>query len=194
MTKDMQASHQRRTILWEFPKLPAMEICRFSDSGNEKTFEGVVLVNFDGGPAEIRYAVTCDTGWRTRAATVALHSDRRIDQWNIAVSSEGEWSCNGAVMPEFHGLIDIDLGFSPCTNTLPIRRVRQAVGETTMFTAVWLRFPELRFERLDQRYTRLSEERYRYESGGGRFTADLHVDDLGLVVLYGEFWRRPRRP
>ncbi len=179
-----------RTVLWEFPKIPAMEICRFSETEGEKNFDGTVLAVHEGAPAELRYTVTCDRLWRTRRAVVDLRSGRRTDRWEVGVDPGGVWTCNDDVIEAFHGLVDIDLGFSPCTNTLPIRRLHLQVGEQRSFTAAWLRFPELRFERLDQSYTRTSGQRYRYESGGGRFTAELEVDDLGLVVSYGEFWRR----
>jgi uncharacterized protein len=183
------AMQNRRTVLWEFPKIPTSEICRFAESDVVKRFDGVVLAVLDGEPAELRYAVTCDADWHTTDAVVDLRSDMRTDHWQIAVRG-GSWTCNGAVLAEFQGLIDIDLGFSPCTNTLPIRRLHLQKGEQSSFTAVWLRFPELRFERLDQKYTRLAGQRYRYESGGGTFTAELAVDELGLVTTYGDYWKR----
>jgi hypothetical protein len=42
-------------------------------------------------------------------------------------------------------------------------------------------------QRLDQSYERLEERRYRYRSG--RFTADLTVDDEGMVLQYGVTWK-----
>jgi hypothetical protein len=89
-----------------------------------------------------------------------------------------------------HGLTDVDLGFSPVTNTLPIRRLDPAIGESVAVTAAWVRFPELTIEPLPQRYTRLAERRYRYESAGGAFVAEIEVDDLGLVTTYEGGWRR----
>jgi hypothetical protein len=76
------------------------------------------------------------------------------------------------------------------TNTLPIRRLAPAIGESIDVTAAWVRFPELTLEPLPQRYTRLSERRYRYESNGGAFVAELEVDDAGLVITYEGGWER----
>ena len=53
-----------------------------------------------------------------------------------------------------------------------------------------LSFPELTIEPLPQRYLRLGERRYRYESAGGAFVAEIEVDDLGLVVSYEGGWER----
>ena len=89
--------------------------------------------------------------------------------------------------PGFSDCVDVDLGFTPATNTLPIRRLRLAVGGKREIAVAWLRWPELRLERALQRYERLAEDRYRYSSNG--FSAELVVDEHGLVVDYEGLWR-----
>jgi hypothetical protein len=84
----------------------------------------------------------------------------------------------------------VDLAVTPSTNTLPIRRLDLAVGEGRDVVAAWVRFPGLTIEPLPQRYVRIAEHQYRYESRGGEFTAELEVDTLGVVVRYGSFWER----
>src|SRR5579864_4908705 len=93
-------------------------------------------------------------------------------------------------IPAVAGCLDVDLAFTPATNILPLRRLGLAVGESREMTAAWVRFPDLSVEPLAQRYTRLDERRVRYESRGGAFTADLEVDELGLVVSYPPLWER----
>jgi hypothetical protein len=39
-------------------------------------------------------------------------------------------------------------------------------------------------------YRRLDERRYRYSSAGGRFVAELEIDEHGLVTTYGQIWAR----
>ena len=90
-------------------------------------------------------------------------------------------------MAELRGCTDIDLGCSPATNSLPIRRLRLAVGTSHTIKAAWVRFPELDVVAGAQTYTRVDEFTYRYASG--TFEADLTVDDEGLVTSYAE-WRR----
>ena len=53
-----------------------------------------------------------------------------------------------------------------------------------------MRFPELTCELLSQRYTRLGERHYRYESNAGAFVADIHVDHYNVVTRYGDLWDR----
>ena len=50
-----------------------------------------------------------------------------------------------------------------------------------------MRFPELTVTKGIQTYTRLDEFKYRYDSG--TFSAELVVDDDGLVASYAD-WRR----
>jgi hypothetical protein len=103
--------------------------------------------------------------------------------------SDGRWFLNGQPVDGVDGCIDIDLGITPATNTLPIRRLNLAIGQSADVVATWVRFPSLAVEPLSQRYTRLSRDRYRYESDTG-FTTELEVDDDGIVTTYEGGWER----
>ncbi len=85
--------------------------------------------------------------------------------------------------------IDLDLNFSPSTNLLPIRRLGLAIGQAAEVKAAWLRFPSFELELLPQRYRRLDETRYRYESAGGQFVADLQVNPSGFATDYPGLWQ-----
>jgi hypothetical protein len=92
-------------------------------------------------------------------------------------------------MPLLQGCVDVDLGFSPSTNLLPIRRLNLAIGSRASVRAAWVRFPELTLEVLEQAYTRVGESTYLYESAGGTFRRELSVNALGFVLEYPDFWR-----
>ena len=102
----------------------------------------------------------------------------------LEADGEGRWRSAGSDAPQFEGAVDVDLGIGASTNTLPIRRLELPVGGAAEIVAAWVRFPDLSLEPLPQRYTRLAEDRYRYESLDSGFTADLVVDELGLVIDY----------
>ena len=87
------------------------------------------------------------------------------------------------------GCIDLDLNFSPLTNTLPIRRLNLEVGEEAHVRAAWLRFPSFKLEPLEQVYRRFKSSQYQYESAGGSFVSELEVEKAGLVIHYPNLWR-----
>jgi hypothetical protein len=76
---------------------------------------------------------------------------------------------------------DVDLGISPCTNTLTIRRLGLEIGELGHLDAVWVRFPEMNVEVLTQTYERLGDRMFRYTSPG--FQRGIEVDDAGSCPL-----------
>jgi hypothetical protein len=150
---------------------------------------GVVVASFDRRPIDVRYQVAVDDGWITRSVTVTMDDLVQPMRLELDRSTDGSWAVDGLSASELGGCVDVDLGVTPSTNTLPIRRLNLDVGESREIEVAWVRFPELRVDRGRQRYTRVSGDTWRYSSDG--FTADLQVDESGLVVRYGEdLWRR----
>jgi hypothetical protein len=176
----------RRWILWQGLIIPSMErfIVGASDGGFE--LSGLILQAHEESPYVVRYAIEVDAAWRTRKVEVQLEDggQRRL---SLRADAEGNWSHDGHRLDRVAGCIDVDLEWSPSTNTLTIRRLGLATGETKSVAAAWVRFPSLEVQRIEQSYERLAERGYRYRSG--RFTADLAVDDDGLVLQYGVNWK-----
>jgi len=137
----------------------------------------------------VSYTVIADAGWRTREVHVWLTTPD--EQRSLVMEFDEDviriW-VNRQDQADLHGCIDADLEFSPCTNTLPIRRLNLSVGEAADVRAAWVRFPSLRVEPLDQTYTRTGDHTYRYRTGD--FEAELRVDQDGLVIDYPGIWRR----
>ena len=144
----------------------------------------------EGGDSfDASYEVACDSAWVTRSVVVELRGPKGEKCLRLA-KRDGVWLVEGRTDDTLRGCIDIDLGWTPSTNTLPIRRLGLAIGESQAVTAAWVRFPELTVEPLPQQYSRLDERRYRYASAGGRYLAQLEVDEHGLVTTYGHIWTR----
>jgi len=133
-----------------------------------------------------RYTIRVDEAWRTRQVEVELDNGGRTNL-SLSTDSAGHWTRGGKRLSALDNCFDVDLEWSPSTNTLPIRRLAPSPGESKPVSAAWVRFPSLEVERLEQTYERLDDRRYRYRSG--RFTAELLVDDDGLVVQYGFNWK-----
>src|SRR5215475_13102658 len=139
-------------------------------------------------PVRLDYLVMCDADWQTRSASVSGWVGDETIRIDILVDEARRWRLNGIEVPEVEGCVDIDLSFSPSTNLLPIRRLRLNVGDEVAATAAWLRFPDFKLEPLDQSYRRISGGGYRYESGAGKFVAQLSVNEAGFVTGYPNLW------
>jgi hypothetical protein len=177
-------------VLWRRLDGPGHDAAELSALSDGWRLSGcAVFLDDDGLPSRLDYAVTCDASWRTTAAQVHGWAGRAEVALAIAVDAEQRWSVNGAPCPDVTGCIDVDLAFTPATNLLPIRRLQPAVGVAASLDAAWLEFPSFRLQRLDQVYRRTAQDRYRFESGGGSFTADLVVNDASWVVDYPQLWQ-----
>jgi len=135
---------------------------------------GQVILVLGGRPCLIDYRVACEETFETRSCRI------------VAAWADGRQQLDLG-RQDLLGCTDVDLEFTPATNTLPIRRLNLGVGQTARITCAWVRYPALSIEPLQQTYTRLSETRYRYQSGS--FQADLEVDEWGLVREYQNGWR-----
>lgn len=151
---------------------------------------GAAVLADNGRACRLDYKVTCDLTWQTRSAVISGWVGGRDIDITVRRDGDGTWTVNGTDYDTVRGCVDVDLNFSPSTNTLPIRRLALEIGESAAVVAAWLRFPGFELERLEQTYTRLTNRVYRYESGGGRFVAEVTVDAQGLVLDYGGIWSR----
>jgi hypothetical protein len=149
----------------------------------------VALLAYEGSACRLDYVIACDHEWLTQSAVVSGWVGTRVIDITLTRDASARWDLNGTACPAVAGCVDVDLNFSPSTNTLPIRRLQLAIGQTAAVRAAWLRFPTLELEPLEQTYARIAERVYRYESNGGSFVADVSVDAQGLVLDYGE-WSR----
>ncbi|MCC6612917.1 MAG: putative glycolipid-binding domain-containing protein [Anaerolineae bacterium] len=176
------------TVLWRFREEAHSDFCVLSQSDAGYELEGVVLRGQDGQPIRIDYHVRCDRAWRTTATTIAIHENGGVRRLEIVAQPDGQWQVDGEALAVWQGCTDIDLGFSPATNTVAIGRLKLAVGQSAELDAAWVRWPGFTFEVLPQRYTRLADDRYLYESRNGSFQATLIVDAHGMVLDYENLW------
>jgi hypothetical protein len=140
--------------------------------------------------AELAYVIECELDWRTRQASVTGMADGSPIRFELTADGHGHWTLNGNPFAPVDGALDIDLGFTPATNLLPIRRLDLAVGERAEVRTAWIRFPELRVEALEQSYRREAPRVFRYDAlvDGERFQARLDTNEFGLVLHYEHLW------
>ena len=176
------------SMLWRRVDQPGHESARLVHEDPYWHLSGAAVFVYDGEPCRLDYLITCNSRWETRLGRVSGWVGDQAVEIEISVDSGSRWFVNGNECDEAQGCIDLDLNFSPSTNLLPIRRLNLAVGEQAQVRAAWLRFPGFALEPLDQIYRRTGATTYVYESAGGRFTAELRINEAGFVTDYASLW------
>ncbi len=151
---------------------------------------GTAIFALDGQPCHLAYEVECDTTWHTRSAKVTGYIGRHVLALIIVAMPGDRWELNGRDQPEAAGCIDVDLNFTPATNLIAIRRLALDIGHASDAPAAWLRFPELKLERLEQQYHRVALDTYDYQAPRVGYAASLRVSDSGFVTHYPGLWEQ----
>jgi hypothetical protein len=185
MTRNRLEHH----ILWHCSQLASSEHAALLEREDGLGLAGTVVVPRHGVPCTITYEVVADSHWSPHGATVTVSMPSGASSIALAAEGGGRWQLDGATAPHLVGCGDLDLGWTPATNTFPIRRLALEVGQSAGIRAAWVRFPELDVVSSEQRYTRLGDDRWRYQSRDYDF--ELRVDPTtGLVLAYGDdLWR-----
>ena len=184
------ADEPERIVVWKNLLLDGRDHCSLWHSAEGWLLKGTVIgVVKNQRPLLASYEIYCDENWLTHRVQVERTIGRDVKTLSLIVESRGVWRSSGRELRELHGCEDVDLALTPATNTLPIRRLNLAVGGAESVIAAWVKIPDLEITPLRQRYTRLTKNSYRYESDTG-FTAEIVVDDLGLVTSYPGGWER----
>lgn len=176
-----------RAILWRRLDAQGCDGLELRRGRSGTRLEGTALFSWKGRPCRLEYAVVTDAAGRTRRGTVKGRVGGRPVSLRITADSRGRWRLNGRAVPSVAGCADLDLNFTPATNSLPLLRLGLRRGQEAAVRSAWLRFPDFVLRPLDQRYRRTGPGRYRYESAG--FRATLEVAASGLVLRYGSQWR-----
>jgi hypothetical protein len=178
------------TMLWRRLDQPGHDAARLVERADGARLEGTAVFAEAGRPCRLDYRVDCDASWRTVAARVVGWLDDAGVDVAIAVDGDRRWAIDGQPCPAVAGCDDVDLSFTPATNLLAIRRTRLGIGDRILVRAAWLDFPVIGLQPLEQSYQRLSDTTWRYESGGGTFTARLETGAAGFVTAYPGLWQQ----
>lgn len=187
--RDRPGLPAEHAILWRRLDCPGHECARLFRRQTVWHLVGSAAFAEGGQPSLLDYLVVCDGAWRTLSARVRGWIGAEGVSLDIDVDATRRWRLNGREYPAVAGCLDVDLSFSPSTNSLAVRRLELQIGEAADVRAAWLPFPGLTLEPLEQHYRRTSSKAYHYESDGGRFTAELEVNDAGFITRYPDLWQ-----
>lgn len=179
---------QSRAIVWQRIDKEGMDACFIDPSDHGYEIAGTAIYLDENGPANLAYHVACDAEWRSRSAKIEGRIGVERLSFELFRSTDGFWTVGGQPIAASGDLLDIDLGFTPATNTNAINRLNLAVGESVETAALWLDVDDWTFKPLKQRYERRSETVFFYSSPQHNYQAELVVDDFGYVLVYPQLW------
>ncbi|WP_279477651.1 putative glycolipid-binding domain-containing protein [Aureimonas sp. SK2] len=177
-----------RDVRWTPVAGAGLEHLHLTTETGDILARSVVIGERDGRAFGATYAIRLDAAWHVRDVEVETVDGKRLA---LARSGAGRWTgADGTHRADLDGCIDIDLSATPFTNTLPIRRLDGRLDGAAALRMVYVPFDTLAPFVDEQRYTALSPRLFRYEAADGSFSAELPVDEDGLVIDYPTlFWR-----
>jgi len=167
----------------------SIEYCTVQTRPGDVRISGHILAAHESRPLRIAYEICCGDDWAAQTIDVEQALDNSITHLKMARTGNG-WLIGGATDSRLAGCQEVDIGLTPSTNALAIRRLGLAAGEAAEITAAWVRLPALAVEPSHQRYERLGEQEYRYTNLDSGFSAIVTVDRLALPVSYEGVWTR----
>jgi hypothetical protein len=181
-----------RELRWASEEGEGLEHLAFETSEDGFAVESALVGQRYGNAYGLHYKVRCDAQWHTRYAWLKIIGGGELE---LHGDGAGHWhDGRGLVLSAIEGCIDIDIAATPFTNTLAIRRLQLAEGERQPISVAYISTPDLQVTRAEQAYSCIGLNReYRYEGIFRHFTANLTVDEDGLVIDYPTlFTRLPR--
>ena len=179
---------EKHLVLWRNLHAPGAEYCMLARASGSWELTGTIVTTLAERPVQATYTVSCSRNWEMQAVMVILTEGdvARSKVWTV--DKNQRWYEAGDEVKRLRDCSVVDIGLTPATNTIPIRRWQLEVGQTKEITAAWITFPDLEIKKSKQQYTRIADNRYHYESATA--TAELEVDEHGLVITYEGGWER----
>jgi uncharacterized protein len=144
-------------------------------------------IGADPAPYRLDYELDVGGGWITSRLSVQATMAVRERRLLLEHDGRGTWRIDGEPAPELAGALDCDLGLSPLTNLMPVRRhaLHERAGAAEI-VAAWVSVPDLAVHASRQRYEHVRPGVVRYVDLGPHegFTAELELDADGIVVVY----------
>lgn len=175
------------TAEWRALDREGRDRCRLVRSGAGWMLIGHARFADGQGRSYLDYVIRCDGDWFTQSADVT--GTFREQPVALRLLRKGDdWTLNDVPQPAVEGAVDVDLGFTPATNLMPLRRLCE-VGRMQA-RAAWLCEPDGALRPLCQAYTRERGGLVSYAAEQTEFQTELKVSDDGFVALYPGFWER----
>lgn len=180
-------------LIWQHLDAAGWEHVRVIDDHPGWTVFDSILVREDKGQV-LRggYTLVVDKQWRTLELRFMLESAPGSMQGiHLLTEGDGRWTdANEQHIPELDGISDVDIQWSPLTNTLPLNRLGMSEGSHHDVRVAYIALPDIALQVVDQHYDRPNEEVLEFSAPGRPEKFAIEVDNNGFVKHYPELFIR----
>lgn len=167
-------------VLWVRKDRPGNDACRFADAPGGYLIDGS---STDADWNILRYRIRARGDGTTRRVRIGAKS--RIF---VSRAPDDTWELNGKAATAVTGAKDIDLGFTPATFTLPIRRLKLSIGDQAEILVARLDLEKERLTPLHLVFRRKAKDKYECLLTETGTTSLLLVDAQGIVRTHKGQW------
>ncbi|MBT8197182.1 MAG: hypothetical protein HKN01_01195 [Acidimicrobiia bacterium] len=161
-------------IAWTSADGSTMERAAWTEVATGHRLAGTTLTVVEDEPFELRWTVITDEAGATTTVGVTVQGPGTDRSLALSADGAGAWSAGDQPVLGLFGATDIELGWTPASLTVPIRRLALDIGDAADLTVVHVDFPDHDITRQTRRYSRVDETRYLVES-------DSRSDELEMV-------------
>lgn len=174
----------QKHIEWAGVEDPSFEKCILTYADAGITAQSAIVGKQADKSYRAEYIIELEQNWLVKSVKIHVYLQDKQDRIAYETDTNGNWTKDGQPAPEFDGCRYIDIFPTPFTNSLPINHPGMQVGESTVMKVLYIDIPAEEVTVRQQRYTRLSENSYRFENIPNDFEAVITVDEDGLVTDY----------
>jgi hypothetical protein len=180
-------------LLWRSINAPGFEHVRI-DNGHPgwTVFDSMFVRVHEGAVKRGGYTLIIDKEWNTLELRIMVEDQpgQMIAQ-HVLATGDGRWTdADERHIPSLDGVRDVDIQWSPLTNTLPVNRLCMKPGDEHDITVAYFSLPDLGIAPVRQHYTSVNDGVVRYSSDTRDFVRDLKIDDQGFVIDYPDLFSR----
>jgi hypothetical protein len=174
------------TALWRRLDVPGHDAARVSRTESGHALYGQSVFLDPQGPAALRYVLDLAPDWSTREGRITGFLGERPIDMHVVRHSNG-WTLQGQSFG-MSDVVDLDLGFTPATNMVQLKRANLAIGDAVSFDVAWIDAGDGQIQRLPQEYRRASEFGYDYHSPTADYRATIVLAQNGFAADYPGLW------
>jgi hypothetical protein len=174
-------------LSWKGYEYASTEHCSVAILEHEILINGQIRSRPKDLDLRIAYGIVLNQSWETKNIRINGQFEKQLIDFDFRRSADGWTSWDGQ---QLEGGTEPDISFSPLTNTIPIRRLNLKAGESAEIDVLYFDLANNSVDVRKQRYTRLSADRYKFETVPKDFEAVIEVDDNSFVEDYPDLFIR----